>query len=271
MPRVSVIIPAYNMAEFVGQAITSVLDVVYNNVELIVIDDGSTDATERVVRQFAEPEGNRYDKRVRYLSQPNQGKPAAVNRGIEAMSGEYLALLDADDQLPPNSLTRRMEALRENPGTDMAIGGFEVIGEVSTVTLGERPCPRSLSPNRLKRAFCLSYRTPFHLNACLLHRSLVERVGPFDPELKRCQDIDYSIRCLKETQGIICVDESVYLYRKHRDSTRDRIGVRLSTIRHRRFVVLKNFSSPQKYIYIFVVLILGLSKLIYEIFCSYKS
>jgi glycosyltransferase involved in cell wall biosynthesis len=270
-PTVSVIIPVYNMADFIEAAITSVVEGYYDDLEVIVVNDGSTDETEQVVRQFLNPGSDRYDERVHYLSQPNQGKPAAVNRGMEAMSGTYLALLDADDKLPPDSLTRRVDALRENPSADMVIGGFEVVGGSSTGTLGKRSSPSFLDPKRLKHAFCLSYRTPFHFNACLLDCSLVERVGLFDSQLNRCQDIDYSIRCMEETCGVVRVDAPVYFYRKHRSSTWNRISIRLATARHRPYVVLKNFAPPRSYFYVVVTALLDTSKLLYELASNYTS
>jgi len=270
-PTVSVIIPAYDMAEFIGAAIASVVNGGYNDVEVIVVDDGSTDETEQVVRQFLEPCNERYDARVRYFSQPNHGKPVAVNEGLEKMRGSYFALLDADDRFPPSSLERRVDVLNSTPGADIAIGGFEVINESGTRSVGARSAPATQDPNQLKYAFCSSYKTPFHFNACLLHSTLVERVGSFDHRLNRCQDIDYSIRCMEKTKGIALVDTPVYHYRKHRESTRDRIKTRVKTIQHRPRVVLKNFSPPQSFGYVVGTVILDIAKLFYELFSSYKN
>jgi glycosyltransferase involved in cell wall biosynthesis len=208
---------------------------------------------------------------VRYFSQINQGKSVALNQGIGQMRGEYFTFLDADDRLPPQSLARRVEALSSSPGTEVAIGGFEVIDETGKTPIGERSAPKLQNPKDLKRAFCLSYKTPFHLNACLLRRSLVERVGLFDHKLKRCQDIDYSIRCMEEVQSITWVNGLVYQYRKHRDSIRDRIMTRIATIQHRPRVVLKNFSSPQKYLFTTSAFLFDISKIIYEIFGNYNK
>ena len=270
-PRVTVVIPAYNMAEFVGTAITSVLDGSYENVEVIVVDDGSTDETARVVSPFVTEGSEQYDERIQYVSQPNRGKPAAVNRGIEEMRGTYFALLDADDRLPPYSIERRVGALVAQSKADIAIGGFKVFSEAGTDDLGGRPCPRVGNPHRLKHLFCRSYKTPFHLNACLMHRTLIERVGPFDHRLRRCQDIDYSIRCLEKTRGVARVDAPVYLYRKYRDSIRERVKTRIATIQHRPFVILKNFPTPQSYVFAAGAIVLDVAKLVYELFSNYKK
>jgi glycosyltransferase involved in cell wall biosynthesis len=270
-PRVTVVIPAYNMAEFVGIAITSVLDGSYENVEVIVVDDGSTDETAQVVSSFVTEGSEQYDERVQYVSQPNRGKPAAVNRGIEEMRGTYFALLDADDRLPPRSIERRVGALTAQSDADIAIGGFKVFSEPGTDVLGERPCPCVRNPHRLKHLFCRSYKTPFHFNACLLHRSLIDRVGQFDLQLDRCQDQDYSIRCMENTRGIVLVDAPVYLYRKYRDSPRERLSARVATLRHRPHVILKNFSPPRSYAYTAGMAVVDVGKLVYEIFSNYEN
>jgi glycosyltransferase involved in cell wall biosynthesis len=270
-PRVTVVIPAYNMAEFVGTAITSVLDGSYENVEVIVVNDGSTDETAQVVSPFVTEGSEQYDERVQYVSQPNRGKPAAVNRGIEEMRGTYFALLDADDRLPPRSIERRVGALTAQSDADVALGGFGVIDENGTTLIGKRPPPHAQEPREIKRAFCTSYKTPFHFNACLLHRDLADRIGPFDRRLRRCQDIDYSIRCMEEARGVARVDAPVYLYRKYRDSIRERVKTRIATIQHRPLVILKNFPAPQSYVFVVGGIVLDFAKLVYELFSNYKK
>jgi len=268
--KVSVLIPAYNMAEYLGAAIESVLSGNYEDIEVICVNDGSTDATERVVHRYTDPQSDYYDKRVRYFSQPNRGKSVAVNLGIEQMRGEYFALLDADDRFPPQSLSRRVEAL-SSLDADMAIGGFEVINKTGQTPVGGRSCPTLQNPRDLKRAFCLSYKTPFHLNACLLRRNIIERVGTFDHQLSRCQDIDYSIRCMETVQEVALVDAPVYQYRKHRDSIRDRVETRIATMRNRPRVIMKNFTSPKRYTYAAITSTFDIAKLLYEILFYYRG
>lgn len=208
-----------------------------------------------------------YDERVQYVAQPNRGKPAAVNRGVEEMRGTYFALLDADDRLPPRSLERRVGALTVQSDADTAIGGFKVFSEPGTDLFGERPCPCVRNPHRLKHLFSRSYKTPFHFNGCLLHRSLIDRVGQFD----RFQDQDYSIRCMENTRGIVLVDAPVYLYRKYRDSPRKRLSARGATLRNRPHVILKNFSGPRSYAYAAGMAVVDVGKLVYEIFSNYEN
>ena len=98
-PLVSVILPAYNHEQFIASAVGSVLSQVYQHWELIVIDDGSTDATWRVLESFTDP-------RIQLHHQSNQGSHAAINRGIELAKGDYVNILNSDDLYSPDRLER---------------------------------------------------------------------------------------------------------------------------------------------------------------------
>jgi len=107
MPRVSVIIPAYNSAQFITQAIQSVLAQTYTSYEILVVDDGSTDQTQAVVLQHRD--------RVVYIRQDNNGPSAARNTGIRAARGEYICFLDADDTWTPNKLEAQVAFMEQHP------------------------------------------------------------------------------------------------------------------------------------------------------------
>ena len=108
MPNVSVIIPTFNRANLVGRSIKSVLDQTYCDFELIVVDDGSIDNTEEVVKAFSDP-------RIRYMKhEKNRGLSAARNTGIKAATGEYIAFQDSDDEWLPNRLERQLPAFQQD-------------------------------------------------------------------------------------------------------------------------------------------------------------
>ena len=109
MAKVSVIIPTYNRAQVVGEAIDSVLSQTYNDLELIVVDDGSQDETRSVVSS--------YNSQVTYLHQEHQGVSAARNRGIELARGKYLSFLDSDDLWLKEKLYLQMEGMKSDPET----------------------------------------------------------------------------------------------------------------------------------------------------------
>jgi glycosyltransferase involved in cell wall biosynthesis len=107
MPEVSVIIPTYNVEKYVNEAVDSVFRQTFQDFEIIIVDDGSTDATEQKL--------NEYNGRIIYMKQANQGPSAARNRGIERASGAFIAFLDADDYWLPTKLNKQVEFARSHP------------------------------------------------------------------------------------------------------------------------------------------------------------
>ncbi len=115
--QVTVIIPLYNKEQFIARAIDSVLTQKHQDFELIVVDDGSTDESAKVVRNFADP-------RLRLISQANQGPGAARNRGAREASSDYLAFLDADDEWMPEFLRKSLRALEQAPDCGFSMSAF---------------------------------------------------------------------------------------------------------------------------------------------------
>ncbi len=105
MEKVSVIIPTYNKARYIGRTVDSVLKQTYPNIEIIVVDDGSTDHTSDVLSQ--------YQSTVSHIWQPNQGPSAARNTGLNASSGDFLLFLDSDDIVTPDKLALQTVALEK--------------------------------------------------------------------------------------------------------------------------------------------------------------
>lgn len=112
-PLVSIVIPAFNADRFVGRAITSALSQTYTDLEILVVDDGSSDGTARVIQSFR-------DGRIRYLFQPNQGQGAARNRAIRMSTGKYVTFLDADDCYLPRKVERQVVFLERHPDHQVA-------------------------------------------------------------------------------------------------------------------------------------------------------
>jgi len=235
--KVTVIIPVYNMDKYVERAISTVLDGSFSDVEVLVVDDGSTDDTGAVVSRFTDSASSAFDSRVRYVNQKNQGKPVAVNHGFRKARGDYLTILDADDELPPSGIKNRYRAaVASSPPADCVVGGFSIINKKGE-PVGKRPAPSTTRPKYLRRKYFLSYQTPFHLNACLIHHRLIDRVGEMSSRLTRCEDIDYGIRLLESVRKLKTVDTLVYRYRKHRNSLRERLQMRWITLQKRPIVL----------------------------------
>jgi len=265
-PLISVVIPTHNMAAYLEEAILSVTEGRFDEVEVLVIDDGSTDDTKAVVDRFTTPGEADYDPRVTYAYQPNGGKASAVNAALRRARGEYVTILDADDRLAPNSLAVRYAAGRA--GAQVIVGGTEVFEEEQVS--GRRAAPDTSDPRALRRRFFLSYKTPFLLNACLISREVVSRTGCFDTRLRRCQDVDYAIRLLQQTEEVAVVNEPVYRYRKHRQSVPVRLRFRGQTLFYRALVFWKNARGLARLGIVCYGAAMDLAKAIYELFGNYK-
>ena len=127
-PLVSIIMPVYNAAPLVRAAIRSVIEQEYHNWELLVIDDGSKDGSRDVIQSFSDP-------RIRYFFQSNRGVSSARNVGLLQMRGQYLCFLDADDSLPPGSISQRLAAFEANPALNMVDGYVEIYDAAMTTCL----------------------------------------------------------------------------------------------------------------------------------------
>jgi glycosyltransferase involved in cell wall biosynthesis len=267
--NISVIIPAYNMGDWVGPAIESVANTSVEGVEVIVVDDGSEDATPSVVRRYAEEQTLGVD--VRFYRQENQGKSNAVNRGLREAHGDYVSILDADDQIADGGLDVLFRSRVDDEGTSypMVVGGFEVFNRSGE--FGCRVPPLGYSPEQLHERFYLHWRTPFHLNACLLSRDLISKVGGFDERLQRCVDGDYALRLLDAVGRVQAIDEVVYRYRKHRSSPLNRARYRVETARYRPQVIWKNYRGWRRWLGVPFGLAMDAGKLMYELVDYYKK
>lgn len=178
-PLVSVIIPTYNCARYLEEAIDSALAQTYPRVEVVVVDDGSTDNTEAVVRS--------YGPRVRYVHQANAGTPSARNTGVAASTGELIALLDHDDRWLPEKLALQAPYFSD-PTVVMVHGGGRVFdAETGRITSEYLPEPELGTHDLLEwcRVGCATV---------VLRRSALEAAGPFDPSVPGADDWDMWIR-----------------------------------------------------------------------------
>jgi len=179
-PRVSVIIPTYNRAWSLHEAVQSVLTQTYTDYEIIVVDDGSTDETAKLLRS--------YDS-VTAIRQPCQGVSAARNRGVRAAQGELLAFLDSDDFWLPDKLSAQVRYFDDNPETDICQTEELWIRRGIRVNPGRRH--RKQAGMIFKPSLALCLVSP---SAVMLRRSLFESVGGFDEQLPACEDYDLWLR-----------------------------------------------------------------------------
>lgn len=206
MPRVSVIVPTYNRASVLGEALESVLEQSYRDFELIVVDDGSTDQTAEVV--------GRYGDRVRTLRrEANGGCGAARNDGIRASRGELIAFLDSDDVYLPGRLEACVQALDARPDC----GGAYC--DSRHVAPDGAPMPTRLSraghylSGRIFRGELLHFA--LHTNTITVRRRCFDEVGLFDEASLRFEDQHMWLR-LTHRYPFVCVPEALAVYRFRR-------------------------------------------------------
>jgi glycosyltransferase involved in cell wall biosynthesis len=126
MPKVTVVIPTYNSAHFLDEAIQSVLAQTFTDFEVVVVDDGSTDNTKVVVDSFKDP-------RIKYVYQQNQGPPGARNKGVELSMGEYIFFLDSDDSLLEHALVKSVEVLDSHLEAGISYGQAYITDDIGRV------------------------------------------------------------------------------------------------------------------------------------------
>ncbi len=203
-PAVSVCVPTYNGGEPLRAALASVLGQTWHDFELVVIDDGSTDATPDIVASFADP-------RLRYLrNEHNLGPQGNWNRCLREARGRYVKLLPHDDLLHPDCLARQVGVLEQDRGQRLALvfSSRRVIGPTGRL-LTRRGYPgarEGVLPARRVVADCVRRGTNLlgEPGAVLMRKTLVDRVGPFDASNPYVIDLDYWFRLLDHGDAYYC-------------------------------------------------------------------
>ena len=207
MTTVSVIVPAYNAARYLPDALKSVLRQAYQDWEVILVDDGSTDNTREVVSSFIPQFGSR----LNYIYQANKGLPAARNTAIRNARGKYLALLDADDVWLEHRLELTVARLDEDPEIGIAHGHVMRIGpNGETLGVPARPPARYLS-GRIARDIYLR-RAHILCPTATFRRNCVDVVGYFDETMRASEDRDMWFR-IAERYTVAYIPEIIAQYR----------------------------------------------------------
>lgn len=209
-PLVSVIIPSYNCVSYIAQSIRSVLEQSYKNVEIIVLDDGSTDNTRDIVKEFGDS--------VVYIFQENQGVSIARNNGVNHANGELIVFLDADDIFLPGKLTAQLAVFREYPQLDIVHSGVRLISENSEF-ISDMSWYKAFP---LLNAETIFLYKPLQLGALMFRKDILFKVGGFKPGLAIAEDTELLFRlCLMDCK-MKWLKEVTVGYRQHSKSvTRD--------------------------------------------------
>jgi glycosyltransferase involved in cell wall biosynthesis len=204
-PLVSIVIPSYNYGQFVSEAVESVLAQTYSPIEVIVVDDGSTDNTREVLIE-------RFGDRIRYIYQENKGLPGARNTGIRNATGSFLAFLDADDLWLPTKLEKQMAVMSEKPEVGLVYCSSLRVNTQTGASYTEhcRPDVRGDVRRKVLHRNCIAGSA----SAALIRRECFDTVGLFDETLRSAEDWDMWIRLSRHYQFDF-VPEALIQYRMH--------------------------------------------------------
>ena len=236
-----VLMPAYNAERFVGAAIDSVLAQTVRDLELLVIDDGSKDATLAVAQDYA-----RRDPRVRIATQPNAGIAHTLNRGLEMLAAsEWVFLMHADDEMMPNRLERQSAFIAANPDLAVASSLVHYINDAgATIGHGRSPfTDRAAVDRAAARGEMIAFNHP----ACALRRAAVQEVGGYRQAFWPAEDCDLWSRIVERGHRVAVQDEYLLRYRIHGSSasiSRARLMQR-KTIWMERCIACRRAGQPE--------------------------
>lgn len=201
---ITVVIPAYNAAQYLPEAIESVLSQTFADFEAFIIDDGSTDNTAEVARLYVER-----DSRFKYFSQANQGVSASRNQGIKLAKAELIAFLDADDQWLPNKLETHVKHFDSSPDLGISFGQVEFMlstGQPTGVTSRSRLS--KIEPKHL-------YYENLIVNPsnAVIRRKALEQVGYFNQDLITMEDLELFLRIICSGWKVEGIDQVLTRYR----------------------------------------------------------
>ncbi len=214
-PTVTVVIPAYNAARYIAQALDSVQAQTVNDYEVIVVNDGSSDRAEleRILNSHPLP--------VIYISQENKGVSAARNAAIKVARGTFYAQLDADDQWTPDYLEVQLGILNENPDVALVYPNALIIADESDAKvefMKLSPSEGEVSFDSLVRGKCVV------MTSVTARMSAIKQAGMYDEDIRSCEDFDLWLRVVKTGGRIIYHRQRLVLYRRHQGSlSSDRI------------------------------------------------
>lgn len=203
-PEVSIIIPAYNSAAYIGEALESVFEQTYDRFEVIVVNDGSSDTAdlERVL--------NRFPSKLRYIKQENRGAAAARNAGLHAARGELVAFLDADDAYLPTFLDKQVQLL-ERSKADVVYSDALLFGD--SPVAGQTFMKLQGASGDITTERLLSVKASIQTSTVVARKAQIFRVGLFDESLRRGQDFELWFRLAKAGMRFACQPAFLTKYR----------------------------------------------------------
>lgn len=237
-PLISVVLPVYNQKSYLEKSIHSLLSDSKYPLELVLVNDGSTDGSEQIAEKFSR------DSRVRLISQENQGLSSALNTGFQQVSGSFLSWTSADNAYLPGTLDRLASFLLANPDVGMVYANVGLIDDNgqpncnSSYRIQDQDSQDTSHLLLPISAESLSEHNDNFINACFMYRREVrDATGAYDPDCNGLEDYEYWLRVsLSSRIAHIDTDEILYLYRLHDNSLSARLDIDLLSQKQHRFV-----------------------------------
>lgn len=209
-PKISIIIPVYNGANFIKTAIDSALEQHYENKEILVVDDGSNDSgkTDSIILSYGD--------KIKYIKKENGGVASALNRGIEEATGDYISWLSHDDIYLPNKIEKQIEKLRELDNKETIIfSNFELIDEKG-VTFTKTNFTKNIKKEELCQGIYPVLKGTVNGCTTLIAKTCFEKVGNFKEKLKTTNDYEMWIRLFSKFPSYF-IEEALIKYRIHQN------------------------------------------------------
>ena len=213
MTLVSIIIPTYNRADLIERSVKSVLNQTYDRIELIVVDDGSTDNTVEVLQDYIQSE------KIRYVKKENGGCASARNRGISEATGTYLAFLDSDDTYRPDAIKNLADALSNSDADFVFSPVIEIYPdqrEVKNYPVA-KDHPENFAAEHL-------VNTNVYIHACLFNRDILNR-EQMDESMHYNEDSDFLQRVAINFRAVYCPEPTVNHYHHHDNKSKNRLAI----------------------------------------------
>jgi glycosyltransferase involved in cell wall biosynthesis len=211
LPLLSVIVPVYNAERHVNAAIDSILAEQYPSLEIIAVDDGSTDGSAQILKDYPE---------ITYYYQSNRGPGAARNVGIKQAKGEILLFLDADDLFPKGKIMRQLTLLLSNPKLQLVLGKSEYFFEEGATTDVLRFPDDSYQVHNIM------------MGAAIFRRSVFDQIGLMEESLRYGEDFDFFNRIREQRIPLLVTDDITLLYRRHSTNMTNEVDVTKQQMLH---------------------------------------
>ena len=227
MPNVSVIIPTYNRAKLIKRAVDSVLAQTYNDYEIIIIDDGSTDGTQDILKD--------YHHSIRYIYKENEGISATRNRGIKEAKGKYLAFLDSDDQWFPDKLAVQVNLMEKNHNLGIVCSKMNILNGKGE-KIGTKP--EQKTGKNFRELLEIGGDLP--TSTVMARKECFDKVGVFDELLPPMEDFEMWVRIASQYDIYTVPDKVFALYYRHDEQiTSDKFKVYEGTVKlQKKFIKL---------------------------------